>query len=95
MVNTLDYSNLSLRIDNATKKEAAKIVEGLGIDLPTSIRMYLRQIIIHKGIPFSVDYQSKTPNDETIEAMRESNKIIASGRKRFSNKGDFFRSLGI
>jgi len=61
MVNTLDYSNLSLRIDNATKKEAAEIVRGVGLDLSKCIRLYLRQIVEQKSVPFSVVCQSEKP----------------------------------
>jgi DNA-damage-inducible protein J len=91
----INNANLSLRIDDTTKKEAARIVEGLGFDLPTSIRMYLRQIVIQKGIPFPLTFQNEIPNEETVEAMREGSKIIASGRKRFSDTKDFFKSLEI
>lgn len=45
---------LQVRIDEDVKKEASQILEALGTTLSASINMYLKQIIIHKGIPFEV-----------------------------------------
>ena len=63
-----------IRIEENTKKQAVELLEGLGISLSEAVNMFLKQVILRKGIPFSVEY----PEDmwkfkpEVIEAMEES-----------------------
>lgn len=45
-------STLSIRIEEKTKKEAAKTLEALGFDLSTAVKMFLNQVVIEQGIPF-------------------------------------------
>jgi DNA-damage-inducible protein J len=54
---------IQLRIDKNTKRRAAQITEELGFDLSTAIKLYLKQIIINKGIPFNL----RTENGFTSE----------------------------
>lgn len=45
-----------IRIDENTKKEAVKLLDGLGLNLSDAVNMFLRQVILRKGIPFEVVY---------------------------------------
>ena len=47
-------SLIQFRVDQDCKQEVDDICEQLGIDLTTVLRMCLKQMIIQKGIPFSV-----------------------------------------
>lgn len=47
-------SLIQFRVDKNLKIDAEDICKQLGIDLPTVLRMCLRQLIMQKGIPFSV-----------------------------------------
>lgn len=66
-----------IRIDEKTKKEAVELLDGLGLNLSDAVNMFLRQVILRKGIPFEVAY----PEDvlefkpEVIEAMEEAKRI--------------------
>lgn len=66
-----------IRIEESTKKQAVELLEGLGLTLSEAVNMFLRQVILRKGIPFDVTY----PEDmwefkpEVIEAMEEAKKI--------------------
>ena len=48
---------VQFRIDPDLKTDAEKICNKLGIDLSTVLRMCLKQMVIQKGIPFSVHLQ--------------------------------------
>lgn len=61
---------LQVRIDAEVKKEASEILEALGSNLSASINMYLKQVIIHKGIPFDV----RIPTEE--ELLQEKNQPV-------------------
>lgn len=62
-----------IRIDEATKKQAVELLEGLGINLSDAINMFLKQVVLRGGIPFDVRYPEYKP--EVIEAMEEARKI--------------------
>ena len=47
-------SLIQFRVDQNLKVDAEDICEQLGIELTTVLRMCLKQLIIQKGIPFSV-----------------------------------------
>ena len=43
---------LQVRIDDSLKDEAARVFEGLGIDISTAVRMFLKRAVLENGIPF-------------------------------------------
>lgn len=62
-----------IRIDETTKKQAVELLEGLGLNLSDAVNMFLRQVILHDGIPFDVKYPQFKP--EVIAAMEEAKRI--------------------
>jgi DNA-damage-inducible protein J len=57
------------RVDPKLKKSADRILSKVGISTAEAIRLFLRQVELHRGLPFSVS----VPNEETIDAMLETN----------------------
>ena len=57
------------RIDPKLKRSAERIFSQIGISTTEAIRLFLRQVELHKGLPFPV----KVPNAETVAAMTEAN----------------------
>lgn len=47
-------TNVNIRIDIETKKEAEELFDSLGIKMTTAINIFLKQAIREKGIPFMV-----------------------------------------
>lgn len=72
------------RIDPKLKKSADRIFSQIGISTAEAIRLFLKQVELHQGLPFPVS----TPNQETVAAMREANS--PSALKRYRS----FRELG-
>jgi addiction module RelB/DinJ family antitoxin len=70
-------ATIQLRIDNATKKSAKSILDKLGIDMTAAIKIYLKQIVINKGIPFKL----LTENGLTIEQEKEILKAAKEAEK--------------
>ncbi len=60
-------AHIQIRIDDKTKRDAQKIALKLGLDLSGAIKMFLRQMTIHKGLPFLV----LTENGFTPEQEQE------------------------
>lgn len=60
-------TTIQVRTKANVKKEAQKILAALGLDLSTAINAYLQQIIIRKGIPFTMLTENgMTPEREAM-----------------------------
>jgi len=46
-------TTLNVRIDDGLKAKASKTLSGLGLDMSTAVKMFLHQVIIEKGLPFT------------------------------------------
>ena len=66
------------RIDPQLKKSAERIFTRMGISTTEAIRLFLKQVELHKGLPFALSI----PNEETVAAMREANDPAALRRYR-------------
>jgi DNA-damage-inducible protein J len=71
------------RIDPRLKRSTEAIFSEIGLSTTEAIRLFLKQVEIHRGLPFSV----VTLNQETIAAMRQAN--TGKGLKRYRS----FREL--
>lgn len=56
------------RTDAATKRDAERILERLGLSASAAINMFYRQIVMRQALPFPAEI----PNAETREAIEES-----------------------
>lgn len=65
----MESTNLNIRTDKEVKKAAEEIFEALGMNLTTAINIFLRRVIVEKGIPF--DVKLNVLNQTTIDAIEE------------------------
>ena len=54
-------SNVFARVEPEIKKEAEEILDQLGIPMSNAVGMFLRQIVMQKGIPFEMKLPDNTP----------------------------------
>lgn len=47
-------ATINLRVDDELKEESKEILDSLGLDLSSGIKLFLKQVVIKKGIPFDV-----------------------------------------
>lgn len=45
---------LTIRIDSETKKQAEAVLKNIGLDYSKAVNIFLRQVVIHNGIPFDI-----------------------------------------
>jgi len=55
------------RINEAVKKEAAIVLEAMGLTVSDAVRMLLTRVAHERALPFD----PLVPNEKTIEAMKE------------------------
>lgn len=66
------------RIDPKLKRSAERVFSKIGISTTEAIRLFLKQVELHNGLPFPV----AIPNDETVAAMTEAENPAALKRYR-------------
>ena len=49
------------RVDPETKEQAERILNQLGIPMSNAIGMFLKQIVMHRGIPFEMKIPAAIP----------------------------------
>ncbi len=77
-----------VRVDEKTKRKAAKTLEEMGISVSDAVRMLLVRVASEKALPFEV----KVPNRTTANALRS---VEAGKGKRLRSTAALFKELGI
>ncbi len=77
-------TTINIRIEEKLKKEASKTLASLGMDTSSAIKMFLTQVVAHKGLPFR---PTRNPKDIRAEWDREVAETLKSG-KSFTNAKD-------
>jgi len=54
-------SNVFARIDPEIKQEAEEILDRLGIPMSNAVGMFLRQVVMQRGIPFEMKLPQNVP----------------------------------
>lgn len=67
MLATLKTTDVRSRIEPEIKERATEVLASCGLNLSDAIRLFLRQVVAHEGLPFEV----KIPNATTLAAMHE------------------------
>lgn len=66
-------TSLNIRIKGSVKNEAVKVLDKLNLTLSEAVGMYLQQIVLRGGIPFTITLPDQhMPNAETIKSIEDS-----------------------
>lgn len=68
-------SQIAVRVDDDLKKEATAIFNELGLDMSTAVKLFLKQSVLKKSIPFklALDEYSK---DEVEQAKKDIQRLV-------------------
>ena len=66
-------TNISIRMDAETKAKSDALFNELGMNISTAFNIFVRQSLREGRIPFDISLNQ--PNNETIAAMREAERI--------------------
>jgi DNA-damage-inducible protein J len=69
---------IHVRIDCRLKKSVESVFSEIGVSTTEAIRLFLKQVELHKGLPFPV----AVPNGQTVAAMAEANNPARLKRHR-------------
>ncbi len=74
------------RIEPDLKKQSAEVLADLGLDLSGAIRLFLRQVVEVRGLPFEI----RKPTPETVAAMMEAREMTTA---RYGSAKELFDAL--
>ncbi|MFH1744779.1 MAG: type II toxin-antitoxin system RelB/DinJ family antitoxin [bacterium] len=72
-------NTIQIRIDEKEKRAAKKILDRMGLDMSSAIKLFLKQLSVYKGLPFLV----VTENGLTISQEKN---IIRAANDAIKNK---------
>ena len=75
-------ANINVRVDPELKDQAAEILHELGITESSAITMFYKQIILNKGLPFSLTLPSSIL-DESRMSTEELNRELDKGYQEY------------
>jgi DNA-damage-inducible protein J len=80
---------IKARVEPRLKAEAERILDELGLDASDAIRVFYKQVVLRKGLPFDV----AMPNKATQRAMRE----VQEGRglTKYKDTAEMREKLGL
>lgn len=85
---------IQTRIDSELKKSAELVLESIGIDMTSAIRLFLTQVVNQEKLPFKAIAKEKY-NEETLVACQEA-RDIESGKipaKRYDNVDELMNDI--
>ena len=88
---------IAVRVDDELKKEATAIFNELGLDMTTAVKLFLKQSVLTRSIPFDVkldsDYEIELENGDYIRtrSLDEYNEVTQNAFKesirKYENEG--------
>ena len=63
--NDIEMKTLQVRLPNELREEADHVLEEIGMDMSTAIRVYLKKIVQSRSIPFALE----APGSGTMAEM--------------------------
>lgn len=70
---------IQVRIDQTLKNDAEVLFNDLGMDIPSAVRIFFRQALLHNGLPFPVTRPEPFYSRSNMEALGESIRQLESG----------------
>lgn len=67
----------NIRIDKLLKEQSSQVLESLGISISETINIILRQVILHNGISFKIEYPK--PSHSLKNAIKEGERFCDNG----------------
>jgi DNA-damage-inducible protein J len=74
---------LQIRVSDDLRSDADVVLNEIGLDMPTAIRLYLKKIVQTRSIPFSLE----APNGVFVEEIR----VDANTQKKMDSLASTWR----
>lgn len=75
----MSSTTLQIRIDSELRREAEALFSGAGLDLSSAVRLFLRQSVIRRRLPFEVIGDTPAFSGANQQTLAESPRSIKRG----------------
>lgn len=82
MLQAKKTGHIHIDLGSNLKAEAEIILKDMGLSITETVRIFLRQVVQEREIPFAVKYSANIPNSETYAAIAE----VESGKTKKTNR---------
>ena len=89
----MSTTSVTIRVDESTKRAVSAIAEDFGFDISSITRAFYKQIEREQRIPLNLEYPR--PNGESLDSIREAEKIIAEKRPGYATAEEMFDAMGV
>ena len=89
----MSTASVTIRVDESTKRAVSAIAEDFGLDISSITRAFYKQIEREQRIPLSLEYPR--PNNESLESIREAERIIAEKHPGYATAEEMFDAMGV
>ena len=81
---------ITARIEPKLKMQAARALAKVGVSTTDAITMFMRQVVLHEGLPFDV----RVPNAESRRAIEEMDDPVKRAKlKRYATTDEMFADI--
>ena len=78
-------ANLYIRVEPKVKEDAEAILSQLGIPMSNAVGVFLKQIVLHRGLPFGVVLPALKPIDVSLQTEDEFHAELEKGYEDIEN----------
>lgn len=82
-------STIQIRIDQKEKNEVKRILDNIGLDFSSAIKLYFKQIRKYKGIPYLLTENGLTPKEEAEILQAAAEAQSGKGLSQKMNEKEF------
>ena len=73
-------STLQIRVDSNLRSQAEDFFYGAGLDMSSAVRLFLKQVVIRRRIPFDVIAEDPFWSDANQRVLAESIRSLEEGK---------------
>jgi DNA-damage-inducible protein J len=84
---------LNVRIDKNTKLQAQKVVEKLGLDLSSAIKLFINKLVMTESIPFDINTKGRMNNPRFVAEIKKELEWASKHGKKYSSAKEMFDDI--
>ncbi len=71
---------IQVRVDDALKRDAEALFKDFGLDVPSAVRLFIKQSLIQNRIPFMITGPDKFYNEFNLQVLEKSINQLEQGK---------------
>lgn len=89
----MNTQTLNIRINKNVKQQAQKIVEKLGLDLSSAVKLFLNKVIMTESIPFELNTIGRMNDPKFIKQLKKEVEQASKHGKSYNSMSALLQDL--